>query len=153
MTEATRCEMDPVEREAAMIHQELAALQHRVFEALYPPPGQAMLGGGDLLSHAHRELVLAGLFDADSDGGGALGKDAWELIRVFYAQGHSGGSAGVVLDVFTRLASYHTLTSNDHRVSRDVSEYCGKPMLQDVRDSRYFSEDGGQTWSRVEVGG
>lgn len=141
---------DPMqEAEAAL--KDRAALERRVFDALFPMP--ADLSGGDLLSHAHRELSLAGMFDADSDYGGAAGHAVMRLMRVFAAEGPSGGSAYVIRSLFNLLADYRTLSPNDHSNRMDVSEMCGQPegtVWQDTRDSRYFSHDGGKTWRNVE---
>lgn len=106
----------------------------------------------DLTNHAKRELKLAGLFDKDSDYGGMLGDNILELIKTFSKQGHSGMSASLALDIFNRLANYETLTQNDH------SEYVihppemngGKPLWQDSRDSKWFSDDEGKTWYNID---
>jgi len=107
----------------------------------------------NFVSHAKRELELAGLFDKDSDYDGMLGEAAMELIGLFSWQGHSGFSAGIVRDIFNRLANYETLTENDHSLYNDVSEMYGHPEgtnFQCSRDSKYFSDDGGETWYNVE---
>ena len=69
----------------------------------------------NLREHAKRELELAGLFDKDSDYGGALGKVVLDLIKVFSKQEHSGGSASATLFFFGKLARFENLqpiTSN-----------------------------------------
>jgi hypothetical protein len=56
------------------------------------------------------ELELAGLFDADSDYNGEVGKAVMELMDVFTNQGHSGFSAMLVADLFHRLVKGEILT-------------------------------------------
>ena len=59
--------------------------------------------------HAENELRIAGMFDGDSDYGGALGHAVMELIRVFSNQGHSGFSAHRTLQLFSKVADYEPL--------------------------------------------
>ncbi len=102
-----------------------------------------------LVEHAQKELELAGLFDEDSDYKGDTGRAVIELMEVFSKQGHSGFSAGLVLDVFERLAKYQTLTpiTSDPNEWSDVSEYMGNiTSWQNCRNPSNFSDDGGQTW-------
>ena len=62
-----------------------------------------------LVKHAETELKLAGLFDEDSDYGGALGEATLELVKLFAKQGHSGMSASMVRNLFHKLADYQPL--------------------------------------------
>src|SRR3990167_8039882 len=62
-----------------------------------------------LVEHAKKELRLVGLFDPDSDYAGALGKDVLALVKVFAKQGHSGFSAHMAIDLFSRVARYECL--------------------------------------------
>ena len=62
-----------------------------------------------LVKHAETELKIAGLFDEDSDYGGALATATMELIRVFENQGHSSNSASMVSNLFNTLSRYETL--------------------------------------------
>lgn len=57
-----------------------------------------------------QELRLAGLYDADSDYDGMVGKAVEELLDCFHKQGHSGHSAGLVASIFNRLVTGKTLT-------------------------------------------
>lgn len=112
----------------------------------------ASVADSNLIRHAERELRLAGMYDADADyGGGAIAECVLELIEVLARQEHSGGSVGMVLTIFGRLAQFRPLTPNDHRAYQDVSELSGYPLLQDTRDSRWFSKDGGQHWYNVDT--
>lgn len=62
-----------------------------------------------LIEHAAKELTRVGLFDNDADYDGELAISAMELIMVFARQGHSGGSAELTIDLFTKLARRETL--------------------------------------------
>lgn len=64
----------------------------------------------ELISFAREELNRLGLFDADSDYGGELGKATMELIETLAKQGHSGMSAAGVVKLFSRLANFKPLT-------------------------------------------
>lgn len=121
----------------------------------------------NLVAHARRELELAGMLNAEpdeeitevfNDYNNMVGEAVMELVRVFSSQGHSGFSAGVVVDLFSHVAKYQTLTENDHSLYQDVSEYsfskediaAGKTMWQCSRDSKWFSDDKGATWYNVD---
>lgn len=106
--------------------------------------------------HADRELRLAGLFDKDSDYGGAVGEAVMALVRVFAAQGHSGGSAQVIRDAFALVANFKTLTpiTDDEDewepVNPAVLARDSGPMWQNRRQSSCFSYDGGDTYFDVD---
>jgi len=72
-----------------------------------------------LIEHAKRELEIAGLFDKNSDYDGMLGTATMELMEVFSKQGHSGYSANMVINLFTKLANYQTLSP----ITADDSEW------------------------------
>lgn len=105
-----------------------------------------------LVKHAETELRLAGLFDADSDYGGALGTAVLELVKAFAAQGHSGFSAGMVRELFSTLSNWKTLTpltSNPDEwmcVTEEMLPNGAGPMWQSKRSPGFFSRDGGATW-------
>lgn len=62
---------------------------------------------GNILDHAKCELELAGFLDSDKDFyGGMTGKAVLELIECFENQGHSGMSAGIVIQLFEKLANF-----------------------------------------------
>ena len=104
-----------------------------------------------LVAHAKRELDLEGLFDRDADYGGMVGKAVLELVETFAKQGHSGFSAGMVLELFNKVASFKPLSklSSDPEEWEDRSEISNAPMWQNMRDPRVFSKDGGETWYYV----
>jgi hypothetical protein len=62
-----------------------------------------------LVEHAAKELVRVGLFDRDSDYDGEIGIGVMALIMLFGSQGHSGGSAEITIELFTKLARRETL--------------------------------------------
>lgn len=64
-----------------------------------------------LVDDAKRNLVAAGLFDADSDYGGMLGKAVLDLTKTFSKQGHSGCSAGMTLELFNKVINRRPLTT------------------------------------------
>lgn len=103
-----------------------------------------------LYAHAERELKLAGMFDKDSDYDGMLGESALELIDTFATQEHSGASAALTTRLFKKLAAYENLTpiTADPMEWQDVSATMGgkKPVWQNKRNPKYFSEDGGKTY-------
>lgn len=116
-------------------------------EGQNPPMPTAM--EGNLYKHAERELRLSGLCDKDSDYEGALAECTLELIKVFAEQGHSGGSGPRVISLFSRLASFKTLTPlGDILKSGEyvIHDEDGSGTLQSTRRSSVFSSDGGQTW-------
>jgi hypothetical protein len=106
----------------------------------------------NLVDHAKREIQAAGLFDADSDYDGETGKAALELVEVFSKQGHSGGSAHLVLEVFNRLARFKPLTPLTTNPDEWMEVEDGK-MWQNLRQSSVFSNDGGKTAYDVDKDG
>ena len=62
-----------------------------------------------LVDFAEKELKAAGLFNEDSVYGGMIGEEVLELVSVFSNQEHSGMSASIVTDIFTRLAQFQPL--------------------------------------------
>lgn len=102
----------------------------------------------NLISHAEKELRLAGFCDKDSDYGGMLSQAVLRMVYVFAAEGHSGFSANYTLQLFNEVARFRTLTP----ISSDPSEWrqVGPNDWQNIRDSRCFSADGGKTWYNYE---
>lgn len=108
----------------------------------------------NLVSHAKRELELAGMYDADADYGGALAPHILDLIKLFASEGHSGGSAAVTIGVFERLARFKTLSP----LTDDLEEWMqvemgDKPCWQSRRQSSCFSMDGGKTYYDIDEKG
>lgn len=104
----------------------------------------------NLESHAQDELKRSGLLDADSDYDGMIGESVLELVKVFAAQGHSGFSADLTLDVFRRVASYQLLTPLGNPT--ETKEYVEHQIdvWQSTRDSAVFSADQGKTWYHLD---
>ncbi len=104
----------------------------------------------NLKEHAQFELERAGLFDKDSDYDGAIGPAVMKMIEVFSAEGHSGYSAHLTLDIFNRLANRKALTpiTSSPDEWTDISEMSGPsgPKYQSKRQCSCFSNDGGKTY-------
>lgn len=107
----------------------------------------------NLVRHAQREMSRIGLYAPDADYGGMLAQAVEDLIRVFAAQGHSGGSAFMVRDLFNQLTNFEPLSP----LTDDPSEWmhieegmAGSPDLyQSRRRPDAFSNDGGKTYRLV----
>jgi hypothetical protein len=104
----------------------------------------------NLVKHAEFELKRTGLFDEDSDYGGALGPHVVEMVKKFAEGGHSGGSAAIATAILTKLLSYKVLTplTSAPEEWNEVPENCrGKtPLWQSRRQPSTFSVDAGKTW-------
>lgn len=101
-----------------------------------------------LSDYARAELQREGLFDDDADYGGMLGQAVMDLIDLFAMQGHSGYSAHLTVELFTRLARYQPLSA----LTDDPAEW-GEVMddlWQSRRDPAAFSKDGGKTYTRTD---
>ena len=108
----------------------------------------------NLTEHAKRELKIAGLFDKDSDYDGDLGKAVLELIKTFAKQGHSGMSAALTLEVFTKLARFQNLTpltdNPDEWMNVTDKSASGTDLWQSTRKYSCFSEDAGITYYDID---
>lgn len=97
-------------------------------------------GGG--VSHAKRELEIAGLFGKDSDYGGMMGTAIIDMMKLFSMEGHSGFSAGMATSIFEKVSRFEPLTpltgADDEWT--DVAERDGKPLFQNKRCSHVFKE-------------
>jgi hypothetical protein len=117
-----------------------------VFADSYEPVGP----DSPLVTHARRELELSGQY-ADSP------QYAESIIRAVAAfasyGGHSGGSASVAREQLHRLLNGENLAplTSDPAEWEDRSEETGKPFWQNNRNSKAFSEDGGQTWWLIDT--
>jgi hypothetical protein len=106
-----------------------------------------------LVTHAERELRLAGMYDEDADyGPGAIAGEVLSLVRVFADGRHSGGSAALTLALFERLARFKTLSpiTSDPADWIDRTEISREPLWQSTRDPSIFSRDGGKTWYGID---
>jgi len=93
-----------------------------------------------LLEHAKNELKASGFDRPDSDYGGDVYNDVLSLISLFSNQGHSGGSAGLVVSLFSKLARYEPLGPLTGRDDEWVE--VGEGVFQNTRCSRVFRTNG-----------
>lgn len=103
----------------------------------------------NLTDHAKRELQLAGLFDKKSAYDGQLGVAVMELVKVFADQGHSGMSAGIVLQLFNRVAKWQPLTPIGS--TKDEWQQIDDKLWQNKRSPSVFSKDAGKTWYDIDA--
>lgn len=101
----------------------------------------------NLVRHARYELTRAGLLDRESDYDGMLGAAVLELIETFSAQGHSGGSAAAVVELFVPLARFDPLSD----LTDDPDEWfeVTDGLWQSRRMADRFSRDGGRTFTLI----
>lgn len=115
-----------------------------------------------LKSHAQRELELAGWYEKDSVYGGMIPEAVLELMEVFSKQGHSGGSAPIVISLFKKLAMWEAispLTGEDaewNEVSEGVFQNNRQSTVFKQADrfngqaytieGKVFSDNGGLSW-------
>jgi len=92
-----------------------------------------------LLEHAKTELRIAGLLDGSGDFyDGNTAKAVIELIDVFAKQGHSGMSASVVIDLFSKLARYEPITALTGSESEWI--HVSEGLWQNIRNSAVFKD-------------
>lgn len=138
------------ERQVEIEAEAREAQWRRSFDALFPANADS-----NLTAHAKRELELAGLFSEDSDYNGMLGEAVMDLVKVFAHQGHSGFSAGSVVDIFRRVASFDILTplsvnpAEWHEVDANQRP-AGRRLWQSVRKPSVFWREGEDTWYDLE---
>ena len=107
-----------------------------------------------LVDHAQTELQMMGLFEEKGDFyGGMTGKAVMELMEVFAKQGHSGMSAGIVADLFHKLANYKPLqpiTGKDEEWG--LLDYGDDLKYQNKRESGLFKQaDGRVTYNSALI--
>jgi len=102
-----------------------------------------------LRDHARVELEAAGLFDKDSDYGGMLGDSVMELVDKFADQGHSGFSAYLCIDLFSRVAKYEPLTPLTGKPDEwvEAGEEGGEILYQNKRCSTVFKVGNAQAYN------
>jgi hypothetical protein len=107
----------------------------------------------ELVKFAKAELRAAGLFDSDADFNGEVAPCVVAMMETFTAYGHSGGSAGHALELFTKLANHKPLTpltgDDDEWIDR-TEENSGKPMWQNKRFSTVF-KDNDKAWIVTDI--
>lgn len=104
-----------------------------------------------LIRFAEDELQRSGLLDVDSDYNGEAGKAVLELVKTFSEQGHSGGSAWLVLSAFDKVARFEPLTPLTY--ARDEWVEVTDNIWQNKRKATVFSTDEGKTWYDIDEEG
>ena len=98
------------------------------------------------MNWAERELEAAGYHANDTEDGPNkwLRDGTLELLKVFGAQGHSGMSVPLALDLFSKLASHEPLTP----LSGDDGEWVdvGDGVFQNNRASNVFKDADGSAY-------
>jgi len=91
-----------------------------------------------LIKHARHEFELNGMFDKDADYSGKIAKAVMELIEVFSKQGHSGGSANMVSNLFYKLSMFEPISP----LTGKDEEWCEivDGMFQNRRNSAVFKD-------------
>lgn len=102
----------------------------------------------NLLRHAEHEMRLAGLYDKDADYDGMIPDAVLKVVKVFSEEGHSGGSASLVLSILDKVLRFQTLTpiTSDPATWMEV----GTGVWQSNREPATFSQDGGKTWYNLD---
>jgi hypothetical protein len=103
-----------------------------------------------LVAHAIHEFSLLPKAENELDQQyqDQLQSNALDLVFVFSRQGHSGGTAADLLDLFNRLMARNPLTplTNNPAEWEDMSAQTGYPFWQNKRNYSAFSKDGGLTY-------
>lgn len=101
----------------------------------------------NLVDHARRELELAG---EDPE----FAEHLIKVVETFAEGGHSGSTAAFAIGALTDLLQFRPLTpltyEPDEWLRHEGFGPNGGDLWQNVRDSRIFSNDGGQTHYNVE---
>jgi hypothetical protein len=92
----------------------------------------------NLISHAEKELSLIG-YDGDDEYNHLAKNAIMELITTFSKQGHSGFSASYVIEMFTQLANYETLSPLTGKDDEWIDVNDG--LYQNIRNSAVFKQD------------
>lgn len=98
-----------------------------------------------LIDYARTELEAIGAFTRKGDFyGGMTGNAVMELVACFAKQGHSGMSAGIVRQLFDKLARWEPLSPLTG--ADDEWHECGDGVFQNRRCSRVFKDREGNTY-------
>lgn len=95
----------------------------------------------NLVRHARVELEIIGEEPA-------IVEYYMEMIRLFAAQGHSGGSAPHFIETLRKLLYFENLAPITNDPTEWLEVYEG--LWQNTRNSRLLSEDGGKKYYDVE---
>ena len=106
--------------------------------------------------HAEDEMRRAGLYDKDADYGGMIPEAVMKLVKTHAAEGHSGGSHGLVMAIFNKVINFQPLTP----LTPDPTEWTRVDPVQyqpgtwqSRRLPSAFSRDGGQTYYDIDKEG
>jgi hypothetical protein len=102
----------------------------------------------NLVAYARREMEIAGLYDEDADYDGMIPDAVLNVVRSFSEDGHSGGSASIVLAILERVLRFKPLTPLTS--NPDEWMHVADNLWQSTRSPSVFSEDGGQTWYDID---
>jgi hypothetical protein len=99
----------------------------------------------NLVEHARTELELIGEDEA-------YAASLVAAIAAFASFGHSGGSAMCAIEQLNALLQFENLAplTANHDEWTDRSVESGYPLWQSTRNSKAFSENGGQTYWLVD---
>lgn len=94
----------------------------------------------NFITHAKRELSVAGLDKPDSMYKGMIAESVMRLIRLFALEGHSGYSAALTTQIFNDLIKFNPLTP----LTGDDDEWneCATGLFQNKRCEKIFKENG-----------
>lgn len=109
----------------------------------------------NLVKYARAELTRAGWFAPESEYGGDIGRDVLKLVETLSTFGTSGGSHGLILALFARVASYKPLTPLTANPDEwtEVGDHSGKTLYQSKRQSSCFSYDQGRSYWDIDEPG
>lgn len=107
-----------------------------------------------LVEYATDELKRGGWFDEDSIYDGMIGQEVVKMVENFSTGGHSGNSAALCIDLFSRVIRFRPLTPIENPMKN--KEYFepyddDRSCLQSKRLFSLFSEDGGEHWYDIDV--
>jgi len=141
---------------------------HKIVEDIYNSARSRLNESNDqwdknkdnLYQHALSELRYAGFYDKDADYGGMIPQAVLEIMEVFCKQGHSGGSASIVIAILEKILRWENLTpisdSKEEWMSlQEEGPLTGwykdmDPCWQSRRNPSLFSKDGGKTYYNVD---
>lgn len=107
----------------------------------------------NLEAHAEAEMRRAGLYDKDADYAGMIPEAVMKLVKVHAAEGHSGASHWLTLQVFNKVINFKPLTpltDNPAEWMQLGPDLMPDQTWQSCRQSSCFSKDGGKTWYDID---
>ena len=107
----------------------------------------------NLEAHAEAEMRRAGLYDKDADYAGMIPEAVMKLVKVHAAEGHSGASHWLTLQVFNKVINFKPLTpltDNSAEWMQLGPDLMPDQTWQSLRQSSCFSKDGGKTWYDID---